>query len=347
MANRFDRQERVKAIGVAGQQRISQATVLIAGVGALGSYTAEQLVRAGVHKLILIDPDTVSLTNLQRQALFTEDDVQQHQLKVDAAKTHLLAINSEADIVTYPEPLNQYHLTKLHFDLVLDCLDNFRTRDLLNKAALVNDFDYIFASCAGTFGSVMPISPRHHACLSCVYPNLEALKQTDCDLIGVNTALVPLISALQVSLALHVLVDPETVNYDQLTTIDNWSLQQQAFKIRKTDTCPVCHRTDWSLAAEPVTNHLSVMCGTQTYAAVVELPGLPVLAQRLIDRHIDVKEFKHFLSFNWQDYQISLFENGRVLLYGLPDLTQANQLFADLSATLFQPSTDIEVSEHG
>ena len=71
MLNRYDRQERVAAIGAAGQAKISAATILIAGVGALGSYAAEQLVRSGVGHLILVDPDTVSLTNLQRQTLFS------------------------------------------------------------------------------------------------------------------------------------------------------------------------------------------------------------------------------------------------------------------------------------
>ena len=82
--NRYDRQERVHQIGGIGQQTISHATIMIVGVGALGSYTAEQLVRAGVKRLVLIDPDTVDVTNLQRQSLFTEEDANQQRLKVEA-----------------------------------------------------------------------------------------------------------------------------------------------------------------------------------------------------------------------------------------------------------------------
>ena len=107
--NRYDRQERVKVIGQAGQQRISAATVLIAGVGALGSYTASQLVRAGVSHLILVDPDVVSTTNLQRQALFTEADVTAGKFKVTAAKEHVLAINHQGQIDCCPEPLYKKH----------------------------------------------------------------------------------------------------------------------------------------------------------------------------------------------------------------------------------------------
>lgn len=340
--NRYDRQERVKVIGVTGQQKIKQATILIAGVGALGSYTASQLVRAGVHHLILVDPDVVSTTNLQRQALFTEQDVSDGTFKVDAAKAHLEQIDHTVLIDTYPEPLNAFHLTTLNFDLVLDCLDNYRTRDLLNKAALKQHFNYIFASCAGTFGSVMPISPTNHACLSCLYPNLDDLKQTDCDLIGVNTALIPIISGLQVSLALHYLVDKNTVNFGQLTTVDNWQLTTQNFKINKNTTCPICQRDDWSLTPEVSTNQLTSLCGTQTYSVQMQIaPTLHQLNNWLADRAIANRQFKSFTSFDWQGGTVSLFKDGKLLLYGLPTLTDAAKRYTNLKQA-WQPMTNQE-----
>ena len=128
------------SIGAAGQEKISQATVLVAGCGALGSYVAEQLTRAGVAHLILVDPDQVSLTNLQRQALFDEDDVNQHRLKVMAAKNHLNQINHEVEITPLPAPLSIDLLNELDFDLVIDCLDNYQARDLINQAAWVHQF---------------------------------------------------------------------------------------------------------------------------------------------------------------------------------------------------------------
>lgn len=333
--NRYDRQERVKVIGKLGQQNISNATVLIAGVGALGSYTASQLVRAGVHHLILVDPDVVSTTNLQRQALFTEADVAAGQFKVEAAKQHLLAIDHTVKIDIYPEPLSGEHLSNLDFDLVLDCLDNFRTRDLLNKAALNNQFDFIFASCAGTFGSVMAVSPNQHACLNCLYPNLEALKQTDCDLIGVNTALIPIISGLQVSLALHYFVDRSSVNFNQLVTIDNWQLSQQSFKVTKNTNCPVCRRHDWSLETDDTTDQLTTLCGTQTYSVQMSnTPTLNQLANWLNDRKLANRQFKSFTTFNWQDYTVSLFKNGKLLLYGVPTLDEAQPVYASLKQAL-------------
>ncbi|MTV82166.1 HesA/MoeB/ThiF family protein [Secundilactobacillus folii] len=333
--NRYDRQERVRTIGVAGQRRICASTILIAGVGALGSYTASQLVRAGVAHLILVDPDIVSTTNLQRQALFTEQDVKDQKFKVTAARDHLLAINHNVQIDIYPEALTKLHLTTLHFDLVCDCLDNFKTRDLLNKAAINQGFDFIFASCAGNFGSVMAMSPAKHPCLSCLYPNLDSLMQTDCDLIGVNTALVPLVSGLQVSLALHYLVDKTGVNFDQLITIDNWQMMQQSYKVNKDHQCPICSRHDWPLTEAPQAEQLQVLCGTQTYSVKFSAPlTLQTFSNWLTDRNVQSHQFKRFLTFRWQTYAISYFDNGKLLLYGMPTLAAATKIFNDLKQAL-------------
>lgn len=332
MPDRYDRQKRVSTIGTIGQRAIEAATVLIAGTGALGTYAAEQLARAGVGRLLLVDPDVVSISNLQRQTLFEEADV--GDLKVQAAKTHLQAINRTVEIDTYPEPLTRDLLRETAFDVVLDCLDNYAARDLLNQAALAQGFDYIFASCAGNFGSVMAISPTAHACLNCVYPNLNDLKKTDCDLIGVNTALVPLVSAMQVSLALHYFVAPDELSFNQMHTIDNWAMTQQAFKVEKSATCPMCHRQSWpdTVDTEPT---LKVLCGTQTYQTNdVQLPTISQLSAFLTARSIPFKHFKAFISFEWHGYTISCFKNQKMLLYGLPDLASATTLLQELTETL-------------
>lgn len=333
--NRYDRQERVKQIGQIGQSKIRQATILIAGVGALGTYAAEQLTRAGIGHLILVDPDTVTLTNLQRQSLFTEADVASHKLKVTAAKEHLTAINSAVDIQVYPEPLTDSHLADLTFDLTLDCLDNYSARDLLNRAAIIHGFDYVFASCAGSFGNVMPISPIKHPCLNCAFPNLADLKRTDCDLIGVNTALVPLVSAVQVSVALHYLVDPSTVDFDHLITLDNWSLSQQKFQVLKAPDCPTCANRNWSVTKSTDQESLRVLCGTQTYAVTLSGNHLVTATKQLLAAHqIPFNVFKNFIQFHWMGSSMSLFKNGKLLLYGIADLQTADERYQQFKAAL-------------
>lgn len=318
--NRYDRQERVHQIGVAGQQKISQATIMIVGVGALGSYAAEQLVRAGVEKLILIDPDTVDITNLQRQSLFTENDANQKRLKVEAVKDHLHKINSESEIIAIPAPLSADLIDEYQFDLCLDCLDNYQARDLLNKLAITKKFDYLFASCAGTYGNVMAISPQDHPCLNCLFPNINELKQNDCDLIGVNTALIPVVAGLQVSLALHYLVNRSEINFNELITVDNWSMQFNKFKITKDAHCPTCASpADISLTEDDGTPELHMLCGENAYYTVQDSPvNFQKLQKALADKELLLNANRMFLHFTWKNRPVSIFKNGKIVMYDLP-----------------------------
>ena len=323
--NRYDRQERVHQIGVVGQQKISHATIMIVGVGALGSYTAEQLVRAGVKRLVLIDPDTVDVTNLQRQSLFTEADANQQRLKVEAAKEHLHKINSACQITAIPAPITADLIDEYQFTLCLDCLDNYQARDLLNKLAIIKNFDYLFASCAGTYGNVMAISPQ----------NINELKQNDCDLIGVNTALIPIVAGVQVSLALHYLVDKTQVNFNELITIDNWSIQFSKFIINKNSHCPACANPSSISLEEESVPELHMLCGENAYYTVKEKPiDFGRLKEFLAKKELLVNANRLFLHFKWKNRPVSIFKNGKIVMYDLPTSAIAQKQFKSLNTLM-------------
>lgn len=323
--DRYDRQRRVKQIGPAGQEKIANAHVIVVGLGALGSYAAAQLIRAGVGKLTLVDPDQLAWSNLQRQALYTEADVEQQRLKVTAAKQHLLAINKNAAITALPTPLTEEVVQAGDFNLVLDCLDNFAGRELLNALAIKYHFPYLFASCAGTFGNVMAIKPDGRTpCLRCLYPNLDQLKQTDCDLIGVLTPLVTLVAGWQVALTLKYLTQPDQVDWQRLTTIDAWSMEVHHYQIQTAADCLAC-QTDQVLFPPTATRQVQSLCGTKTYQYQLQSqPPIDELALWLTDRQIEVQPGLHYLTFQWRGLTMSLFENGRLLLYGSQDLAAAS-----------------------
>lgn len=321
--DRYDRQERVKQIGTAGQGRISQATVLIVGVGGLGSYAAATLARAGVKKLILVDPDTVSLTNLQRQALFTERDCQEHRFKVAAVKDHLQAINSSVEVAAIPAPLTADLVVDNHFDLCLDCLDNYRGRALLNELAIKHHFDYVFASCAGNYGNVMAISPQEHPCLTCLFPDIKQLMNTDCDVIGVNAALLPLVAGMQSSIALHYLVDQSTVDFDHLITYDNWSMTANRFKVSKQVTCPACQRHR-QISTDEGGSQLTMLCGADAYyIRLTREVKLSNWASYLDSLGALTTSNPLFIQFKWSNRPVSLFKNGKLVMYDLADRATA------------------------
>lgn len=330
--DRYDRQKRVAKIGVAGQKKIQQATVLVVGVGGLGSYTSSVLARAGVKKLILVDPDTVSLTNLQRQALFTEQDYTKQRLKVEAAQDHLHDINSDVEVVALPSPITKDIITDNQFDLCLDCLDNYTARDMLNRLATKYGFDYLFASCAGNYGNVMAVSPKQHPCLNCLFPNINDLKQTDCDLIGVNAALLPLVAGMQASLALHYIVDRSTVDFDHLITYDNWSMTANKFKIKKQPACPTCSLQKDLSDTESAEEQLTMLCGEDAFYIKLSTPvRLANWTNYLRTVGTLISDNPLFIHFTWHQRPVSLFKNGKLIMYHLADKNQAKQQLASLT----------------
>lgn len=327
--NRYDRQTKVSYIGRDGQEKISQAAILIIGAGALGSYAAEQLTRSGIKKIILVDPDYVTLTNLQRQTLFNEADVQKHELKVIALKKHLAKINHQVQVIALPTPLSENIVNDYNFDLCLDCTDNFTARDLINNLALKYDFDYIFASCAGSFGNVMAISPKVEPCLNCVFPNLANLKKRDCELIGVLTPLISVVSGLQIALALKYLTHKEEINFKQLISIDIWKFTQTKFKVNKNLACPVCSKKITTIQTGK--EELTMLCGSNTYYTVfkqaVDLKKWTAYfksSERLISAS------PKFIRFKLHGYPVSLFKNGKLIMYDLESLNDAQDLWEKL-----------------
>ena len=137
MNNRYSRQLLYSNIGQSGQDQLAEKTVLIVGVGALGSLSSEMLTRAGVKKLILIDRDFVEVTNLQRQTLYTELDAKDKVPKAIAAKERLEQINSQVELEVHVAHADGHLLESLaeKADLILDGTDNFETRMLINDVA--------------------------------------------------------------------------------------------------------------------------------------------------------------------------------------------------------------------
>ena len=176
--DRYHRQVLLPQIGPAGQAKLSASHVLIVGCGALGTVIAEQLVRAGVGSMRIVDRDTVEWTNLQRQTLFRESDARDAVPKAIAAKARLAEINATVTvdaIVTDLHPGNVEELAGLakagrRADVILDGTDNVETRYLLNDVAVKHGVAWVYGACVGTEGRVMMVRPGQTPCLRCVFP---------------------------------------------------------------------------------------------------------------------------------------------------------------------------------
>ncbi|MCR1835080.1 MoeB/ThiF family adenylyltransferase [Oceanobacillus caeni] len=332
---RYSRQMLFKPIGKVGQQKISEKHVLILGCGALGSANADNLARAGVGKLTLIDRDYVEISNLQRQQLYTEQDVYNQIPKAIAAKKRLQEINSEIDIeahvmdasVTSLEPL----LTGI--DLVMDATDNFDTRFLLNDMLQKYSIPWIFGSCVGSTGMSYTILPNQTPCLRCLLDAIPVSGAT-CDSVGIISPAVQMVVAHQTTEALKILIENQKSLRTSLVTFDLWNNHYHMMKVdrAKKQTCPACGETpNYPALDYQSTTKSEVLCGRNTVQIrTSQKQNLNLLKERL-ERIAPVKVNDFLISIEYESYRLVFFQDGRTLIHGTNSIEKAKSIYYQLA----------------
>jgi molybdopterin/thiamine biosynthesis adenylyltransferase len=331
-AQRWSRQIRFAPIGAAGQARIAQSRVAIIGCGALGCAVAEQLCRAGVGTLRLIDRDLVEWSNLQRQSLYSEADAAAALPKAVAARQRLLAIASSCRIDAMIDDVRASTVAAAvaEVDLVIDGSDSFATRQLINEACCRAGRPWIYGACVGAYGVSMPIVPGDTPCLACIQDQIPAAGDTPtCDSAGIIPPAVHLVAAWQVAEALKLLSGAADALRRELWACDLWAgtfqrLRQAGWRHA---ACPVCgaHPTFPALrAGDPA---ITVLCGRDLVQ--VRLSGRIDPAQvgrQLGSRVLLVNPYL----VRWQADGLTgtCFADGRVLVHGVGDAVQARAFCA-------------------
>src|SRR6516225_6457137 len=197
---RYSRQILFPPIGERGQEALLRAHVAIAGCGALGSFQAAALARAGVGRLTIIDRDYIEPSNLHRQWLFEEADAAEGLPKAVAAERRIARINSGVRARGVVADLTASNAEELLAGaaLILDGTDNFETRYLINDYAVSRGVPWIYGAAVGSYGLAMPVIPEVTACLRCVYPDPPASAQPTCETAGVLNTIVSMVASIQV-----------------------------------------------------------------------------------------------------------------------------------------------------
>lgn len=233
---KYSRQTILTEIGTKGQEKLAGAKVIIVGIGGLGTNAAELLTRAGVGNLKLIDGDLIEKSNLPRQTLFTEKDVNKNKAKT--AKKKLAEINSLIRIEAEEVFLDENNISFLDgADLILDCTDNMSTRFLINRYCTAKNLPWIHAACVKTSGYVLPFTQKK-PCLSCFIrgKNFEFAESACTE--GVLNTLPAFIAALQASLAIKIIVN-ENVQ-PALYCCNLWTQEFRRIKIKPDPKCKIC-----------------------------------------------------------------------------------------------------------
>lgn len=219
-----------------------QARALVIGVGGLGSPVALYLATAGIGHLTLVDHDTVDLTNLQRQIAHTQARV--GQPKVESARQALLAINPDLCITTLAERADADRMDALvaDADVVLDCSDNFATRQALNAACVRHGVPLVSGAAIRMDGQLAVYDPRNarSPCYACVFPPDADFEETRCATMGVFAPLVGIIGSMQAAEALKVLSGAGEPAVGRLLMLDGRSMAWNDIRLPRNPDCPVC-----------------------------------------------------------------------------------------------------------
>jgi molybdopterin-synthase adenylyltransferase len=329
---RYSRQILFPPIGETGQERIQRAAICIVGCGALGSFQAEALARAGVGRLRLIDRDYVDLSNLQRQWLYDEIDAVNESPKAIAAAQKLHRINRHVQVepfVTDIAPSNAEELVA-GFDLILDGTDNFETRYLLNDLSVKLAIPWIYGAAIGSYGVVMPVVPGRGPCFACVYPEPPVSVQPTCDVNGVLSSTTAAVGSFQVAAALRLLAGWDNF-VARIQTLDVWSGAAKQISAGIPDPeCGVCGARNFrfldGLKRTPVS-----LCGRNAVQLhnTTRTLNLEQLASRLRPLgEVRVNEFA--LRFVMPKYQLTFFPDGRAIVKGTTDVGIARSVYAQL-----------------
>ena len=258
---RYSRHILLDAIGIEGQERFSQAHVLIVGAGGLGCAAALYLGAAGVGTLTLVDDDLVDLTNLQRQIAHTTDRV--GQAKVDSLAEAVHAINPQLRLIPERRRVDAHWLGDyLHqIDLVLDCTDNFLTRQLINSACVRAAIPLVSGAALGFDGQLALYDSRQtdSPCYACVFPPGDMVEEVACSTMGVFAPLVGMVGTAQAALALQVLLasiagrghKPGAARPGLLRMLDAHSMEWSQMRIAKNPLCAVCGARTESSSSKP------------------------------------------------------------------------------------------------
>ena len=315
MENRYSRQ--IAHFGKAAQQKIEKSSVCIIGCGALGSASAELLARAGVNRIKLVDRDFVELSNLQRQHLFDEDDIDKPKASQLAEK--LRKINSSVKIEYEIGDFNSMNAESLvkGLDLVIDGLDNISSRFLLNEVCVKLNIPWVYGSAIRNVGYVSFINPRK-SCLRCFIKNAPSETET-CETAGVTNSITSLISAVQVNEALKYLGGDKPELSSKLFYIDLENVSMKSFDLKKDSKCAVCSQKKFDLLGKAGSN-LASLCGDNSYH--ISPPSKIKLnmegAKMRLPKGFSVKSSNKFLIRAASgNKEVTVFNDGRMITKGL------------------------------
>jgi molybdopterin/thiamine biosynthesis adenylyltransferase/rhodanese-related sulfurtransferase len=246
---RYSRHLLLPEVGLEGQQKLLDAKVLLLGAGGLGSPTALYLAAAGVGTIGIVDNDVVDLSNLQRQVIHSTDRIGVH--KVDSAAETITALNPDVKVVKHPLRLDADNIMDVlpGYDVVVDGLDNFPTRYLLNDASVRLQIPVVSAAILGFEGQLSVFKPYDGPCYRCLFPvPPPAELAPSCGANGVLGVLPGTMGLLQATEVIKLILGEGEPLIGRLLMYDALAAEMSEVRVRRDPECPICSRDPDSIS---------------------------------------------------------------------------------------------------
>jgi molybdopterin-synthase adenylyltransferase len=330
-AERYSRQLLFQGIGPDGQSKLQSSKIVIVGCGATGSATAALLSRAGIGTLRIIDRDYVEPSNLQRQSLFDESDAAESMPKALAAAKKIASFNSEIVVDPHVKDLTPSNIQELlaGMDLILDGTDNFETRYLINDFAVQQKVPWIYTAAVAAYGVTMNILPGETACLSCIFSIAPSGTNETCDTAGVLNSAVNLFASIEATEAIKILVGAKDKIRRTMLSYDLWSNERSEMSIASARTdCETCQKREFPYLAGERRPQIT-LCGRNSVQ--IHERHRPIAFPEMSARlrvHGTVKHNDFVLKFWREEYEMTLFPDGRAIIKGTTDTAIARSLYA-------------------
>jgi len=351
---RYHRQMLLPVIGEQGQRRLLASTAAVIGCGALGTTIANMLARAGVGHLVIADRDVVDVTNLQRQVLFDEADVAAGIPKAEAAKRKLATINSRVNVTAIVDDVNHTNIERYvaGCDVLVDGLDTFETRFLLNDVAVKHGIPYVYGGAVGTTGLTYAVLPhtthgdrpweragKATPCLRCIFEQAPPPgAHPTCDTAGVLGSAASIIANYQVVQTLKILTGNWQAVRPTLLSVDVWMNEvKQLDVVRAYDAgeCVCCEQRRFEYLAGQFASATTTLCGRNAVQlrqhVSAERLKLDELAERLrAHGEVSVNSFvlRAVIHDSGQAYELTLFADGRAIVKGTDSAATAKSIYA-------------------
>jgi adenylyltransferase/sulfurtransferase len=327
--DRYDRQIILPQVGRDGQSKFAKAKAAVVGLGALGSLSSTLLARAGVGRLVIIDRDVVELDNLQRQVLYDERDV--GEAKAIVAGRKIAETNSTVEVQSFPSDLSPRNINDIlaSVDVVVDGLDNLGTRFVVNDYCVKNQIPFVYGGAVATYGMMMPIVPMVTACFECLFPALPpAGTVSTCETEGILNTVPATIASLQVTDTLKLILGENVEG--KLLTYDAWLHEFSELSISRNESCPSCGRKEFRHLAEDDSDLAVSLCGRNSVsvsARTTEHIDFDSLESRLA-KVGKTRRGDGILLFDVDEYRLTIFQDGRVLISGTGEIAKARSLYS-------------------